>query len=451
MSPNRTDDEKGPCDHSESPNRTPTCEHLAGPLTWGVKYYQWMTGHGLDKVLVCGECLERLEAGTQITPTSICDDCLDVLEHDLGDLEGVRGTPEIKVDWRSMDESLMLTQLPFGADEIVDLAPIEREAAAWLLLLTDGSMHRVHVETGEVTRVCTIHLPPEEPDHEPWNGHVLRVSLHVSPDGAFAAVVHDYGKMGRVYELRTGTATMELHCGNYHPETVPFSFAFVERRGRTVAIHRTDWHRLEASDAATGDLLTARASTVWRRGEPRPEHFADYFHGRLMVSPDGRKVLDDGWVWHPVGVPKFWDIDVWLDSNVWESEDGMGRITLTARDDYWDHGLCWIDSDRIAVGGIGDRDWVMLDGVRCFSTEVMPSYWIDVRNARELDAFAGPSGIFFSDGERLFSSCTDGLSVWDVEGKALTARIEGFIPSKQHIRDRELVQLSGSTLSRWRY
>ena len=42
--------------------------------------------------------------------------------------------------------------------------------------------------------MCSLELPPGEPDHEPWASHVLTPRLHASPDGTFAAIVHDYGR-----------------------------------------------------------------------------------------------------------------------------------------------------------------------------------------------------------------------------------------------------------------
>ena len=215
-----------------------------------------------------------------------------------------------------------------------------------------------------------------------------------------------------------------------------------------MAIHRTAWNRLDASDAATGMLLTKRGPTSHGAGEEKPEHYLDYFHGRLVVSPDGRRILDDGWVWHPVGIPTVWDVGRWLDGNVWESEDGPSLMSLAYRDYYWDHGMCWLDADRICLGGIGDDDDRMIDGARIFTAaEPDPSG----RLAREQDAFAGPSGDFFADGRRVFSAGDDALTVWDVEAGALVARIEGFTPSRQHSRGRELVQISGERLLRWRY
>jgi hypothetical protein len=150
-----------------------------------------------------------------------------------------------------------------------------------------------------------------EPEHKPWCGHILKRRLHASPGGAFAAIVNDYGRYGSIIDLRSGQVTLALDGGNYHPETVPISFAFAQVKGWVVAIHRTAWNRLDISDPSTGSLLTARSPTSYQRGEDRPAHYLDYFHGALHISPNSVRIVDDGWVWHPVGIPTTWSLEQW--------------------------------------------------------------------------------------------------------------------------------------------
>jgi hypothetical protein len=118
-------------------------------------------------------------------------------------------------------------------------------------------------------------------------------------------------------------------------------------------------------------------------------------------------------------------------------------LSLPPRDHYWDHAMCWLDADRIALGGLGDDEDAMVDGARIFA--------VAESGAAELGAFAGPAGEFFTDGERLFSADEDGLSVWDVETGARTGHIDGFRPTRQHVAGRELVEPKGATLRRFRY
>lgn len=216
----------------------------------------------------------------------------------------------------------------------------------------------------------------DEPDHQPWCGHRLRRRLHACPLGRFAAVVDDYGHHGQVIDLQTGTVTLTLDGGDYHPDTVPFSLAFTDCEGRAVVIHRTAWNRLDISDASTGELLTRRELASHRQDEP-PGHYLDYSR-RAAPFSGGRWIADDGWVWAPVGVPCVWDLRRWLSGDLWEADDGPSRRSLCPRAYHWDVPMCWTGENLLAISGIGSDDEAMLDGVRIF----------DVTTGSEVAAFA---------------------------------------------------------------
>ncbi|MBE2317651.1 hypothetical protein DVA67_016840 [Solirubrobacter sp. CPCC 204708] len=390
------------------------CPHLAAAPT-DVAYHRWYTGVGLEAKWLCVSCSARSRAGQPVELVSVSDEQRAWIQEEA-DLDGGYGAPEVKARPEPFEVDLRETPLPWPADEVLDLASV---GGGWLIARTDGALFRL---TGEaVEPVCVVERPPAEPPREPWAGHALTARLHASRDGAFAAIVHDFGHVGRVYDLSSGASVAELDGGDYHAETVPFSFAFVEHQGRTVALHRTGWNRLEALDLHTGDALMSGG---------RPQ--LDYFHGRLLVSPDGARVLDDGWVWHPHGVPSVWDVDL-------EAEPQLRRLAWRAH--YWNRSLCWLDAERVAISGIGeDEDW-MVDGARVF----------DAADGSELTAFAGPAGRFFGDGERLFAAAPAGLEVWDVRDGARVHRIDGFAPTHQHVPERELVAVTDHRLIRWRY
>ncbi|MCX5562792.1 hypothetical protein OG219_43160 [Streptomyces sp. NBC_00038] len=333
---------------------------------------------------------------------------------------------------------------------VADLAPVrDRNRPVWLVLSEDGTISRWDVAAGSHLTVGVTTVPAE-PDREPWNGRLLRRRLHVSHDGMFAAVVNDYGRFGEVVDLRTGEVTLVLDNQGDEEETVPFSLEFARSRGRCVVIHRTDWNRLDVSDAQTGVLLTDRSLPTPADAEAVPEHDLDYFHGALYVSPDGKRILDDGWIWHPIGIPAVWDLDQWIEGNVWESEDGPSRVGLCDRADYWDHGMTWIDSTRVAVEGLGDHDVAMRPGARIFDTS-RTGRSEPPRNptAVELLAFEGPTGRFFSDGTHLFSCGDTDLSIWDpAEGKLLGA-VPGFSPAHYHPGAQQFLQLADSVVRLW--
>ena len=363
------------------------------------------------------------------------------------------GQPEIGDDSHCFKNLLIKTVIPRNGNTIVDIAPVNRECQSiWLMLAEDGQLLRHDAHRGKSEVVGQTSLPLE-PAMDPFRGHTLARRLRVSHDGNFAAAVSDYGHYGQVIDLRSGKITLKLDGGDYFPETVPFSFQFASWQGQVVVIHRTAWNRLDVSDASSGQLLSKRGPTSYQEGEQRPEHYLDYFHGALYLSPKGTRILDDGWVWHPLGIPVVWSVDQWLSGNAWESEDGQTKQDVCARTWYWDHGVAWLNEETLAIGGIGEDDDKIVDGARIFDITstgpASPEYLSDWKWAREITAFAGPAGRFFSDGKWLYSASKSGMSKWDPKTGRRTGHINDFNPTHHHLGAGELAQLSEGALVRW--
>lgn len=433
----------------------PLCFHLRACRVPWIKYVKWFTGVGLDTELICISCAEDRRKGKTIECTHVCEQCFTYATEEVGQRAGIGGRPEIRVASDDISSTLTTSEIPSKCKRVLDISPINAEKqSVWLLLAEGGKLWRFHAESGEVEHVGSLAVFSES-QQEDFLGHSLTTRLHTSPTGRFVAVVNDYGQYGSIFDIHASKVTLKLDGGTYHPETVPFSFAFAEWKGRAVAIHRTDWNRLDVSDAETGQLLTSRGPTSYRKGEQRPQHYLDYFHGALYLSPNGSRILDDGWVWHPVGIPVVWDLQRWLAGNIWESEDGPSKRDLCGRDYYWDHGLAWLSDSRIAVGGIGNDSNEIIDGARIFdisrTENASPRWRSDWVCAREESAFAGPSGRFFSGGNLLYSSGNNTLSIWDPATGIRTGQIEGFNPGHQHLGAAELAQLCETKLVRWNF
>jgi hypothetical protein len=416
-----------------------------------VRYARWLTGVGIDVHLLCPACLERQRLGVETPVAPICETCHETLTLEYGDLLGTYGAPGFPEDREDFDATVVERLLPTHAP-VLDLADL-RDETAWLLLGEDGSISRLDPDAGVAEELLVVSLPAE-PDagtgDDERHGPRPRPRLHASPSGAHVAVVNDHGRRGIVVDMATGEVTMTLDGGDHHPWTVPFSVLFFEHEGTELLVHRTAGNRLDVSDPRTGELLTSRGPTSYQHGGARPDHFLDYFHGRLIGSPDGRRVVDDGWVWHPVGVLVAWDLLPWLERNPWESEDGPSLGALCQRDYYWGHGVCWIDDHRVAVEGLGDDDLEIVPGARIFDLDQT----IDQPGQRsfvETSSFAGPSGALFSDGVRFFSSDESGTSIWRISDGARVGAIEGFRPTHQHVAARELVEIRGPSMLRWCY
>ncbi|HJZ48141.1 MAG TPA: hypothetical protein VKE41_13275 [Roseiflexaceae bacterium] len=291
--------------------------------------------------------------------------------------------------------------------------PVDASAQfVWVAITGDGKLVQLDLQQGTIeflAAVATVPLQLDEP-----------LTLQLSPGGRLAAVANTYGRFGQVIDLTTGAPTMMLDRGNYHEDVCQFSVAFFTHADRLLLIHATDWNGLDISDPLTGAPLTAREPTSYRRGEPRPEHYLDYFHCGLSVSPNQEWIVDNGWVWHPWGYVRSWSLSHWHGTNCWESEDGPSLRTLCDRSYLWDAALCWVNDTTLAVWGEGRDDEAMLPAVQIF----------DVASGIHLRWFAGPDVAPYNvwppeSGRRgwmvydrwLFAvSPQHGTGIWDVMG-----------------------------------
>jgi len=302
-----------------------------------------------------------------------------------------------------------------------------------LVLTSDGGICGADLDQGTVTRLCTVRLPelPARDAAAHFGPPTWR--LHANASGTFCAIVVDKGRQGIVVETSSGKITMTLDGGDYYDETVPFSACFLRVDGQDVFVHRTDWNRLDATDPATGQSLTERHAAPREEDGPNPLHYLDYFQGRLWPSPDGSRILDDGWVWHPVSVPRIWSALDWLRANPWETEDGASVVELSLRDD-WNTPACWIDNRRVAIWGVVDRHEESFD-------EVGQRPGVEISDAASRDRASderwpidvdGRPRALFCDGKRLFIVGESGTAVWDIPSHSMLPALPGF---SAHLHD----------------
>ncbi len=336
-----------------------------------------------------------------------------------------------------MDKS-RLCSLSWSSAPIVDVCTICADDGRLLVLTEDGALYGLSLNSGVRTLRCRVDLPDlaHGKDKEtPYFG-VPRHRLHASVDGRYAAIVVDHGQQGVVVWTATGEVTQRLDGGAYYEETVPFSVCFVRHGGRDVLIHRSAWNRLDASDPATGELLTARHITPYESGDTLPEHHLDYFHGKLLPSPDGYRLFDDGWVWHPIALPRAWSVTDWLDTNPWESEDGESIAKIVIRDD-WNMPACWIDERHIALWGLADWNEEEFEetgqgpGVRI--SDVTTGPWPSAHKI-PMDIEDKVSGLF-SNGRHLYVAASTGTTVWDIATGSHLDAFDGFV-ARVHDRER---------------
>jgi hypothetical protein len=161
----------------------------------------------------------------------------------------------------------------------------------------------------------------------------------VSPDGRFAVIYERLGTKGLL--LHDGKILRELDRSFYHAQAYEYPVAlFQEPSGRLLLAHcPEEYCRLELEEAETGRRLTVSA-------ERKP---ADFFHSRLAGSPNGKRFLSAGWVWHPWNVVVCFDVVRALaDPHHLDSGDDVSafsRNVCLAEESS----ACWLDDDRIAV------------------------------------------------------------------------------------------------------
>jgi len=302
----------------------------------------------------------------------------------------------------------------------------------------------VDLDNGLLTKLCSVDLP-DLPSDEGGHFGPPAWRLHANMRGTYCAIVADRGRDGLVVETSSGRVTMILGGGDYYQETVPFSACFVCNEGRDVFVHRSAWNRLDAADPATGNSLTERHIAPYEAGDKRPRHYLDYFHGQLCPSPDGSRILDDGWVWHPVSVPRVWSATNWLHLNPWESEDGTSVVDLALRDD-WNTPSCWIDEHRVVMWGLvdeepeesGKRPGLQVSDVRSNDRTLDEQWAVDMEHA--------PLKLF-SDGNLVFIFDEKGVIIWDMTSHSRLTTLPDFPAHLYDANRRTLVAIGDTSVA----
>ncbi|MEW4372526.1 hypothetical protein [Paenibacillus kandeliae] len=320
---------------------------------------------------------------------------------------------------------------------------------------------KIDLLSGAVQRIAQLDLMEFHATHP--------VQLVISPCGRFAAVSNTLGRHAVVLNLESGNMVMELNRGEYHYDKSTYPLAFVQRDQQVLLIHGKDWNRLEL----TSLLPDVRAISerpvpqVHSDSYSRDDHYLDYFHGQLHVSPDGKYVAETGWAWTPVGITVAWSMDDWM-NNVWESEDGESRDRIWSPLIDWDVPMVWLDHERLAIWGQVDED--MLDEEDWDTEGTAPAILIYHVNQRtrqkvllEVPAFSMDSGIedvFMHPQAQLAVSSAGTLFAWG-QGLPLYSwnltdwqvEIHDYpaLPDLYHVQADSFLKIEDGRIEAWRF
>ncbi len=155
-----------------------------------------------------------------------------------------------------------------------------------------------------------------------------------SPDGRTAVIYERLGTKGLV--LRDGEILREINRSYYQANAYEYPVTlFHELGGQLLLAHcPKEYNQIEFEIAETGQALTAS-------GDRKP---SDCFHSRFAASPNGKRLLSAGWVWHPMDVVEHFDVTRALaDPHHLDHGDSLpdsGPEEVSA---------CWLNDDTIIV------------------------------------------------------------------------------------------------------
>jgi hypothetical protein len=192
---------------------------------------------------------------------------------------------------------------------------------------------------------------------------------HVNYAYEFDAVAHLAQSPWKVIYKRLGTKGLLLNGGKpvrelnrsfYQAHVFLYPVClFRDSSGTVLLAHCPDeYNQLEIEDVATG---TRHTNVPGRKP-------SDIFHSRLQASPDGRWLLSAGWVWHPLDVACWFNVEQALAEPT--SLDGLASSAEVSGNSglVEEASACWQTSTRILIGGGEDqedpKEAAMLDGPR---------------------------------------------------------------------------------------
>ncbi|MFF2156028.1 hypothetical protein ACFVVQ_11995 [Paenibacillus chitinolyticus] len=319
-------------------------------------------------------------------------------------------------------------------ERIMDTKPLLK-SMKFIVVTEKGNLYTLDTVSDSIEQICSVQCP--EINFEE------RVTLAVSVQEEFISVVNTYGKNGVIVDISQKKILRTFERDDYHFEQSIFPAVFLEDNNRTLFVQGTKWNRLDITDVRTGESVVPRPYPYCGTDEDDPseaEHRLDYFHGQLLVSPGGDWIADNGWIWHPTGSVTAWNVQKWVNENVWESEDGESRTTLWWGKYDWNEPICWMGETKIGIIGRYDPDLLAEEEETPLSEDFLIRV-MDVRDGKESLSFKIAFGDLYYDDYLYCTSAENGFRIYDSgTGKDLYANSD-LSASAYHPEIRQFLSL----------
>ncbi|MCD9025441.1 hypothetical protein [Cohnella silvisoli] len=315
---------------------------------------------------------------------------------------------------------------------ILDIQPIITEDNSYFAITRSGKILEINTKDESCNTVFSI--DNGELDFDKY------VSILISSDRNIVAAFNTFGRNGLVIDLNMNRIMMRFSRDEYHYEQTIFPVAFVKHNNQVLIIHGTLWNRLDITNPLTGEVLTARENP-----ETTEEHYLDYFHGQLLISPDHEWVVDNGWEWHPLGSVTTWNLKQWIINNKWESEDGVSKKDLWWGKEDWNDPICWISNTQVGLSG--KLDISLFDEEDILNHQKGTVYRIyNVTDGSIVNEFEIYYGKLFFDTYLFCSSQDKGFQIYDHSNGKVLFEDNTINPVIYHNKSKEFIEVKDNEI-----
>ena len=125
-----------------------------------------------------------------------------------------------------------------------------------------------------------------------------------SDNGVYVVIYEKLGTKGLL--LKNGEIIRELNRSFYQADAYEYPIVFFKLDGEYSIIHcPEEYNQIEIDDVETGHRITSNSGR-------KP---GDCFHSRFRVNNSNTKLINAGWVWHPVGILEIYDLQKAIKDN----------------------------------------------------------------------------------------------------------------------------------------